>query len=342
MEELSSRHRDILRAIISEHVTSGDPVGSSSIAGRDVPASPATVRSVMADLEELGYLEKPHASAGRIPTDRGYRYYVDAFVQLRPPTRPERELIEKRLPQDAAANDLLRETSKLLSTLSHHAAVVLTPSFSQAALKRIEFIKLKEDRALAVLVLESGIVQNRLLPLDCPVEAEELVRAANFLNEQLAHTPIDAIRDRLLALLTQEKSEYDALLQQAVALGRKAFDEPPADAEVLIEGQGSFFDAKEFTDHSRMQALFRAFEEKSKLLALLDGTLSAREVQIYIGAETEFSARPGVSVVAAPYSGDAGVIGTIGVIGPTRMNYSRAVTLVDFTARLISRRLEQA
>jgi heat-inducible transcriptional repressor len=339
MEELDPRQREILKAIVQEHLTTGEPVGSSAIAG-DLAVSSATVRGVMADLEELGLLEKPHTSAGRIPTDRGYRYFVDTLVQIHPPPRPERELIERALPQEATTDELLRETTRLLSNLSRYAAVVTAPGLAQVPLKRIEFVRLKQNRVLAILVAASGLVRNRLLTLDFPMTAEELTRAAAYLNGILADTPLEVVRERLTAEKAREQIEYDALAAKALALGLRVVDAAGGEGnEVLIEGEKSFLEAPEFADLKRMRELFAALEEKSKLLAVLDRTLNARELRIFIGSETEFSARTGASVVAAPYATQTGVVGSIGVIGPTRMDYSRAIALVDYTARALSRLL---
>lgn len=340
MEELASREREVLRAVIREYVSTGEPVGSAAISS-GMATSSATIRNVMADLEELGYLEKPHTSAGRVPTDRGYRYYVDCLIQLRKPSRSERELIEQRLPQAAAPEELLRESSRLLSNLSRHASVVSTPGLNQSPLRRIEFVRLREGRVLAVLVSESGLIQNRLLHVDFPVTAEELIRAGNYLSELLGHSTLESLREQLSAEYSRERSEYDELVRKALALGQQALDSGElAQGDVHIEGQGSLLEAPEFADIGRIRALFRALEEKTKLLAVLDRTLSAGEIKIFIGTETEFSASTGVSVIAAPYVTEAGVVGCVGVIGPTRMNYSRVIPLVDFTARTISRILE--
>lgn len=340
MEELAPRQREILRAIVLEHIDTGEPVGSSSIARREVAVSSATVRAVMADLEELGLLEKPHTSAGRVPTELGYRYYVDALVKLRQPSRPERDLIEQRLPQAGAVDGLLRESSRLLSSLSHYAAVVTSPQAARAAWERIEFVRLNENRVLAVLINPAGMVHNRLLTLDFPMSAGELADAAAWLNELAREGPAETLRERLLAQMRRDRCEYDALVAKAATLGCRIFDDA-CGKEVLIDGQRSFFEAPEFCDLRRLRELFVALEEKSKLLEVLDRTLGADEVQIFIGADTEFSASTGAAVVAARYATETGVVGSIGVIGPTRMDYGRAIALVDYTARAVSRLLQE-
>jgi len=341
MDDLDPRQREVLKAIVQEHVATGEPVGSAAIARRDVAVSAATVRNVMVDLEELGFLEKPHTSAGRVPTDRGYRYYVDAFVQLRPPSRPAREIIEKTLPASAAADLMLRETSRLLSALSHYAAVVTTPAPAQVRWKRVEFVALMEGRVLAILLSPAGLVHNRLITLEEPISPEELSRAANHLNEMLQDLPLEAVRERISEQLSRDRVEYDELSRRALLLEHQVLDTASRQThEVIIEGQGSFFEAPEFADLRRMRQLFQALEERTRLLEVLDRTLAGREVRIFIGAESDFSAHTGASVVAAPYVTETGVVGTIGIIGPTRMNYGRAIGLVDYTARVLSRLLE--
>jgi heat-inducible transcriptional repressor len=293
----------------------------------------------MSDLEALGLLEKPHTSAGRVPTEHGFRYYVDALIQVRPPSRPDRELIERSLPTGATADELLRETTRLLSSLSHNAAVVTTPALTQVRWRRVEFVRLREERLLAVLVSDSGLVRNRLLTLDFPVSNAELAHAEEVLDAMLAESSLEQLQIRLRAEVERARAEVDQLGAKTAALGEKLLSADGEGGQVLIEGQESFFDAKEFADLKRMKELFAALEEKSRLLSVLDRTLSGSEVQIFLGADTEFSARTGAAVVAAPYATAGGVVGSLGIIGPTRMDYSRAIALVDYTARLVSRLL---
>ena len=339
-EELGEREREVLRAVVQEYISSGEPVGSSQLTKRSgFDVSSATMRNVMSDLEELGYLEKPHTSAGRVPTDSGYRFFVDTLVRLKEPTPKDRELIEQGLSTNAGVEGHLQEASRVLHSLTKHAGVVLTPRASALVFRKIEFVRLRENRVLAILVGQNGEVQNRALNLDFPVTSEELVRAANLLNELLEQVPIDAVRARILAQLEDEKTQYDQLHSKALKLGIAATDIQTSE-RVLIEGTGSFLDAPEFADVERMRALFRAFEEKNKLLALLDRVQRTRAMQIFIGAESDFSSAGDVTVIASPYGTRDCVLGTVGVIGPTRMNYQRVIPLVNFTAHVLSRFLE--
>jgi heat-inducible transcriptional repressor len=341
--ELDERAKDVLRAVVEGFIDSGEPVGSNQLTRRgDFEVSPATMRNVLAELEELGYLEKPHTSAGRVPTDQGYRFFVDTLVQLKEPSAKDRELIEQGL-FGHSIEERLADAGKVLHSLSHHAAVVLIPRPSGALIKRIELVRLREDRLLAILVGNSGQVQNKLLALDAPLNADELQAAANYLNDFFKNSlTVEDVRARILQELEQERTQYDALASRALKLGAEATD-VSSDEKVVIEGTGTFLETPEFAeDVRRMRALFRALDEKHRLLALLDRVQRAREMQIFIGAESEFSSQGDVSLIASPYGAGDSVLGSVGVIGPTRMNYQRVIPLVNFTAQALSRVLDRA
>lgn len=338
-EELGEREREVLRAVVQEFISSGDPVGSHQVARLpEFDVSAATVRNVMADLEALGYLEKPHTSAGRVPTDRAYRFFCDALLQLREPAPREMERIEQGLSFGTGADEKLVEASRVLHQLTRHAGVVLAPRTTAILLHRIELLKLRDDRVLAILVGKSGEVQNKVLAVDFPVEPEELLRASNYLSEMLEQLSMEEVRAKILSGLDQEKAQYDQLVAKALKLGAAATDLHTPE-RVLIEGTGSFLEDPEFADVERAKALFRALEEKTKLLALLDRVQRARELRIFIGAESDFSSAGEVSVIASPYGQGETVLGTVGVIGPTRMNYQRIIPLVNFTAHALSKAL---
>ena len=337
-EELGEREREVLRAIVREYIRTAEPVGSAQLArSPEFEVSSATLRSVMGDLEALGYLEKPHTSAGRIPTDRAYRYFVDSLMRVTEPGARDRELIENSLSPQGGIEQTLQEASRVLHFLSRHAGLVLAPRRSAGRFRRIEFVRLRENRILAILVGQNGEVLNRPIVADFPVSAEELVRAGNFLSELLHELPLDGVRKKLQEQAEQEQSLYDQLADKALKLGIAATDLPAARDRVLIEGTGSFLDAPEFADVQRMRALFKALEEKHTLIQLLDKVESANEMQIFIGSESDFSSAGEVSVIATPYGDANRVLGTVGIIGPTRMNYSRMVPLVNFTAQVLSR-----
>jgi heat-inducible transcriptional repressor len=338
---LSQRAREILRALVQDYIHTGEPVASQPLLARhDLDCSPATVRNVMADLEALGFLAKPHASSGRIPTQAGYRLYVDALLKVRPPPPAEREQIEKVTHDASAVDALLESTARVLHSLTHHAGVVTTPRPVDDPIRQVEFVRLRESRVLVVFVSEAGLVTNKLMQLDRPPEPGELERAANYLNEKLRDGPLATLRDRILADMRADQSALQRLVAKALQLAEQSFGAAAlAGGEVLVDGEASFLDAPEFADVQKARALLRAFAEKDRILRVLDKVLRSREVQIFIGAESELASMPDVSVVAAPYGRGDQVLGTLAVIGPTRMKYERVIPLVDLTAREISRAL---
>jgi heat-inducible transcriptional repressor len=340
-DEIDDRTRDVLKAVVQEFITTGEPVGSNQLTRRgDFDVSPATMRNVLAELEELGYLEKPHTSAGRVPTDHGYRFFVDSLVQLASPSPKERKAIEDGVAL-TSVEERLQEAGRVLHHLSQHASVVLIPRPSSATLTRIEFVRLKAGKVLAILVSSGGQVQNKLLAIDFPVTPDELLSAANYLNDILKQgLPIEDVRGRILQELESERTQYDVLTARALQLGAAATDVSSSE-RLVVEGAGSFLEQPEFAeDIKRMKSLFRALDEKHKLLQLLDRVQRAREMQIFIGAESEFSSQGDVSVIVSPYGPSEAVVGSVGVIGPTRMNYQRVIPLVNFTAQVLSKALD--
>jgi heat-inducible transcriptional repressor len=337
---ISQRAREILRALVQDYIQTGEPIASQLLLARhDLECSPATVRNVMADLEALGYLSKPHTSAGRVPTEAGYRLYVDTLLKVRPPPPQDRERIEKVAHGATGFDALLESTAHVLHSLSHHAGVVTTPRPTSDPVRQIEFVRLRENRVIVVFVSEAGLVTNKLVTLDAAPEAGELERAANYLNEKLRDGPLATLRERILADMREDQSALQELIAQALRLAEQSFGDAAAAGEVLVDGEASFLDAPEFADVQKARALLKAFAEKDRILRVLDRVLRAQEVQIFIGAESGLSAVPDVSVVAAPYGRGGRVLGALAVVGPTRMNYARVIPLVDLTAREISRAL---
>lgn len=339
--ELNARSRQILQAIIEDYITTAEPVGSRTITRRHgVNLSPASVRNVMSDLEELGYLSSPHTSAGRVPTDRAYRFYVNALLPAGQVSGAHEEQLLERLPlQGSDASRILRETSRMLSSLSHHAGIVLAPRFTENVLRHLEFVKLGGRRILAILVTEHGIVHNKLVEVQEEVSGEDLVRMSNYLNTLLQGLPLTEVRRRLIEQMQSEKVTYDALLYRAVRLSKQALAETEAD--LFIEGQATFFNHPEFAGTARMQEIFRAFEEKEQLLELLDRCLAADGVQVFIGSESDL--KPGgMSIVTSAYRSGSRKLGVLGIIGPTRMGYASVIPIVEYTARLVSRLLQSS
>jgi len=334
-DELPARDREILKAIVQDFISTGEPVGSQAIAPR-YDLSSATVRSAMADLEALGYLEKPHTSAGRIPTDKGFRLYVDRMLRVRSPVPRDRERIERSV-QPAPLSELMSGASRLLHELTHHAAVVMAPSPERTLYKRIEFVRLREDRVLAILVTRAGLVQNRLITPDFPLAPSELEHATNLVNEMLGELTLERIYSRLEEERSAEQALYDELHRKTITLARLAFEGQRIEQEVVIEGEASFLDERSFAaDVEKMRKLFASLAEKDRLLLVLRKAIEGRDIQIFIGAESEFSGLHGVSLVAAPYEQGDGILGAIAVIGPTRMNYAHVIPVVEYTARRVS------
>ena len=339
-EHLSTRGKQILEAIIEDYIVTAEPVGSRTITRRHpFSLSPATVRNVMADLEEMGFLVSPHTSAGRIPTDKAYRFYVNSLLAVKNIGRDEQEEIVRRC--SLAGKDIgevLKETSRMLSATSHYMGIVMAPRFDSNVFRHMEFVKLGSRRILAILVSQNGTVQNRIIEADEDVSAADLTRMSNYLNELLQGLTIAQVRQRLIEEMQSEKARYDLLLARALALSSKTLNEE--DAQVFIEGQVNILEQPEFADVGRMKDIFRTFEKKSAILELLDRAMAAEGVQIFIGSESHLSEMPGMSLITSTYVTGQNTLGVLGVIGPTRMGYAKVIPIVDYTAKLVSRLLE--
>lgn len=342
IEPLNPRSRQILAAIIEEHIATAQPVGSRTLTRSAIRLSPASVRNVMAELEELGYLRSPHTSAGRVPTAKAYRYYVDTLPQLGSLDRTRRDEIEQHYQKRGLQMaELLREASRTLSAVAHYAGLVMVPRLQSTVFRRIEFVRLSSRQVLVVFITQSGLIQNRLIETADEYSAAELEQVTNYLNEIMTGLSIREAWARILAAMVEEKALYDRLLQRAFRLSREAFgDLADGDGEVIIEGASQLLDQPEFSDLEQMKRIFRAFEQKSLLLSLLDRGLQAPGVQVIIGGETEYPELNGCSLITAGYSGKRGTLGSLGVLGPSRMPYSTLIPLVGYTAGLISRMLD--
>jgi len=340
-EELNERSRKILEAVIEDYIDGAEPVGSRAVTKRHrMGLSPATVRNVMAELEERGFLASPHTSAGRIPTEKGYRFYIDTLLRIRSLTPAEMERIEGHYRiRGLRMEGLLQASGKILSSISRYAGIVMAPRFRTTVLRHIEFIRLTNERVLVVLVSESGSVQNKIVETDGPLSPRDLEQMNNYLNRTLKGLTIQEVKMRLVAEMAREKALYDRIYQRALELSREVFSQDPGE-QVFIEGAVNVLEQPEFADLERMKRLFRTFEQKSLLVNLLDKSQRVQGVQIFIGNEAEYSAIQGCSLITSTYCGRQGAVGTLGVIGPTRMPYSTVIPVVDYTARLITRLLE--
>ncbi len=336
MSEIGVRAKKILHAVVSEYLATGEAVGSQTVTRRyGLEVSAATVRNVMGDLEGMGLLKHTHTSGGRIPTDRGLRYYVDTLLRVRSLAAGEQDEIRERLTGVAERPELMQRTTRVLRELSHLAVVVQTPRLESDVVEHIEFVRLREGQLLAVIATTTGHIQNKLLPLDFQVPAEDLERIHNYLNGLLGGLTLEKLQARLAAEIESERAQHDQMVSNALKLATAAL--PEGHTQVLIDGQSNLL--SESTDLERAKVLLRTLEEKDLLVKLLDRTLAAPGICVFIGAEANLADLTDISVVAASYGGDDHPLGTIGVIGPSRMNYSRLISLVDFTAEMITESL---
>jgi len=358
VSELNHRARRILAAVVNEYLNTGEAVGSRTVTRRyGIDLSPATVRNVMSDLEEAGLLKQPHTSAGRLPTDQGLRFFVDSLLKVHKLNPKERDELSSRyaIPATDDLEGALRETSRVLAELSHHTVVVVTPRPDVDVLEHLEFVRLRDHQLLAVLVTRSGQVHNKIVNTPENVAPEELDRVNNYLNDVLGGLTLEGVVGRVRAELASERTQVDELQRRALTLSAEAL--PPVEdraANVIIEGQARLIES--LGDHvepdqiQRMKSLFRALEAKQHLVELLEETAKAPGIRVFIGAETHIDELRDFTLVTATYGAPAGAVvpsdgggagdgvplGTLGVIGPTRMNYSRVINLVDFTAQLVS------
>jgi len=341
VELMSERNQKILEAIIEEYIASAQPVGSKALTrNQGIKLSPASVRNVMAELEELGYLTSPHTSAGRIPTEKGYRFYVDSLLRVSDLDVRQKDRIEMTYRQHGLQMaDMLREASRTLSTVCHYTGLVMIPRLKSTIFRHIEFVKLSSRQVLAVFVTQSGLVQNKLIEVDEDLNPRDLEKITNYLNRTMNGLSIQDVRARIVAEMAQEKALYDHLLRRAFALSSAALVEDFT-GDVIIEGTSYFLEQPEFSDLPRMKRIVQAFEQKSILVDLLDRGLEAKGVQVVIGSETSYSELADCSLITAAYSGKSGTLGALGVIGPNRMPYSTIIPIVDYTANLISRLLD--
>lgn len=342
MSDMNHRARKILQAVVQEYLQTGEAVGSRTITRRyGVDLSPATVRNVMADLEELGLLRQPHTSAGRVPTNDGLRFFIHSLLKVRQLSPKEREEIRARFALDGSdLDDVLQKTGRMLSELAHQAAIVIAPVPERQRLEHIEFVRLRDGELLVVLVAAGGQVDNKLLKTEVP-EPAPLERINNYLNELVRGRSLEEVRRIVLEELGKEKNRLDEMMSRALALGELAL-RPEGPPDVIVAGQAHLLDAAASEpDLEKVRGLLSALEEKERIVRLLDRTLEADGIQVWLGAETPFADHGDVSVVATPYGPEDRPVGSIAVIGPTRMNYSKVIPLVDFTAELVSSVLGQ-
>lgn len=334
----NERAQRLLKVLIDSYIRDGQPVGSRTLSRESgLNLSSATVRNVMADLEGLGFVTSPHTSAGRVPTDKGYRFFVDTLLKLQPLGDSEVAELQRRLwePQEGAKS-LVATASQMLSTITQLAGVVTIPRQTHAAVTQIDFVGISENRVLAVLVVNGREVQNRILQLERHYTQDELRRASNYLNEQFRGRTMTELRAELVLQLQEARAHLNQAMLDAIQLAQQVVQPLPGEEPgYVLAGETNLMGFAELSNVEKLRRLFEAFTERRDILHLLDQSLQAQGVQIFIGQESGYQILDDCSVVTAPYTLDNEVVGVLGVIGPTRMAYERVIPIVDITARLL-------
>ena len=333
---LDDRAKLLLKVLVERYIADGQPIGSRTLSrSSGLELSPATIRNVMADLEELGLIASPHTSAGRIPTARGYRLFVDTML-----TAQRQALVAPQLPAEQPQK-VIANAAHLLSNLSQFVGVVMAPKRS-SVFKQIEFVKLSERRVLVIIVAPDGDVQNRVMFTDSELDSSQLIEAANYLNSHYAGLDIEQVRERLRTEVEQLRSQVADLMQAAVNISAEALSPATQEEQVVIAGQSNLLAVSDFShDMYNLRRAFDLFEQKTQILRLLDFSSQAEGVRIFIGGESHIVPIEELSVVSAPYEVDGQIVGTLGVIGPTRMPYDKMIQIVDITSKLVSNALSQ-
>lgn len=338
---LNERTQLLLKVLVESYISDGQPLGSRTLAKlSELDISPATVRNVMADLEELGFVESPHTSAGRVPTIKGYRLFVDTMLKIQPLTTDVVSEVVKNLSPNQTVNSLVESASGLLSGLTSMAGVVTIPKHERTEFRQIEFLPLSEQRVLAILVTNQQEVQNRILHTDREYSESELQQAANYLNELCAGQDLVVARQKILDELDKVREHMNNLMRSAVEMGEKIFSESETSkSDFIVVGQTNLMEYDELSDIEKLRSLFEAFGQKQEFLRLLDRCICAQGIQIFIGQESGYNVLDDCSVISSPYTVDDEVLGVIAVVGPTRMSYDRVIPIVDLTAKLLGEAL---
>jgi heat-inducible transcriptional repressor len=339
-QEIPERAQLLLKALIERHIRDGQPVGSKTLLEEaGLPVSAATVRNVMSDLEERGYLISPHTSAGRIPTSAGYRLFVDSLLQVRPLDVASMASMRDQLNPDLPARELVQNASRLLSGITAQAGLVTVPRQNSNQLRQVEFLPLSGERVLVILVVNEREVQNRIIHTQRQYTEEELRVATALVNQRFAGQHLNQVKSRIIEEMEADRQSIDSYMQDTLDLASKAFESDEADEteeDYVLAGESRLLGSAAPEELERLQDLFEAFQRKKDLLHLLEHSTRAQGIQIFIGEEAGFEVLGGYSVVTAPYTDGAENLGVLGVIGPTRMAYEKVIPIVDVTARMLS------
>lgn len=338
-ELVTERSQLLLKALVERYIREGQPVGSKALLeSSGLPISPATVRNIMADLEELGLIRAPHTSAGRIPTVLGYRLFVDSLITVRPLEQAAVASLQQELTSDKSPLELVESASQLLSRITAQAGLVTLPRQQRVTLRQIEFLPLSDNRVLVILVINERDVQNRVIYTNRPYGSIELQQAANMINQRFAGRELSEVRAALIDAMHADKASIDHHLQSTLDLASKALELPPGEPgrDYVMTGETQLIGAAGPDEFDKLKGLFEAFEQKREILDLVDRCIRADGVQIFIGEEAGLEVFGDYSVVTAPYQVGGQSLGVLGVIGPTRMAYERVIPIVDLTARMLS------
>lgn len=337
-ELISERSQLLLKALIERYIREGQPIGSKALLeASGLPISPATVRNIMADLEELGLIRAPHTSAGRVPTVQGYRLFVDTLLTVQPLNQDAIASLQQGLHPSKSQKELVESASQLLAQITAQAGLVTLPRQPRLLLRQVEFLPLSDNRVLVILVINEREVQNRVIYTTRPYSEIELQQAANMLNQRFAGRSLDDVRSALVDAMRADKQSIDNHLQASLDLASRAFEAPTADTrDYVMAGETRLIDATDPAAIDRLKGLLEAFQQKNDILELVDRCIKADGVQIFIGEEAGYEVLSDFSLITAPYQVDNNTLGVLGVIGPTRMAYERVIPIVDLTARMLS------
>lgn len=335
--QLSERSLHLFRTLVEHFILDGHPVGSRILA-RDskLDLSPATIRNVMADLEDMGLIHSPHTSAGRIPTVKGYRLYVDSLLRMDKLQSADIERITRELDMGGDVKELMERTSSLLSEITKLAGIVMLPRLERKALAQIEFLSLSDNRILVILVMSDKEIQNRIIFTNRQYTQGELQQASNYLNSMYSGMELDVVREKLLRELEKMKQDVNNMMQSAIEMAQQAFVQKDSSKhDYVLAGQTNLMNVADLNDIEKLRKLFESFSHKRDILHLLEQAINAKGLQIFIGEESGYDVLDNCSVVTSPYEVDGEILGVLGVLGPTRMDYERIIPIVDITAKML-------
>ena len=339
---LSPRAASLLRTLVDMHIREGQPVGSKALhVESGMSVSPATIRNVMSDLEDRGFLSSPHTSAGRVPTSQGYRLFVDSLLQTSPIDEAAIQALKHELNPSRPSSDLIASASNLLTQVTAQAGIITVPRPTASQLRQIEFLPLSDSRVLVILVVNEREVQNRVIELSRPLTETQLKSAADFINQRCAGNDLTQVKELLVTEMAEARARIDEQMEAALQIAKEAMDVQDSQEEYVVAGESRLIQQASANDMDKLRELFDAFERKRDLLELLDRCSRADGVQIFIGEEAGYEVLGDYSVITAPYAQGTQPVGVLGVIGPTRMAYERVIPLVDITARLLTAALSR-